>query len=67
VNASDGVDKISVKASSRGVSVARKPGAVLIQHAEVTDMLTVNGGAGVDRITAAPNVSSAIALTINPD
>jgi hypothetical protein len=53
--------------TSGAVSVARKPGAVLIEHAELTDTLTVNGLAGVDKIKASPSVSSAITLTINPD
>jgi Ca2+-binding RTX toxin-like protein len=67
VNGTPAADKMTIAANSKGVSVARKPGAVRVEHADLTDTLTVNGLAGVDKIQASPNVSSAISLTINED
>lgn len=68
VNGTPLPDKIRVSASSAGVLVKRKRGAVRIEHAEpVLDTLTVNGLGSVDKIAASPDVASAIGLTINPD
>jgi Ca2+-binding RTX toxin-like protein len=67
VNGTAGADKINVTAGSKGVSVARKLGAVRIAHAEPTDTLTINGLAGVDKIKASASAFSAMALTINED
>jgi Ca2+-binding RTX toxin-like protein len=68
VNGTPQADKMSLKADAGGVSLARKGGAVRIEHPEpMLDRLVVNGLGGVDRIQASPSVSSAITLTINPD
>ena len=68
VNGTPAPDKLRVNAGPGGVVVARKPGAVRIEHAEpALDTLTVNGLGAVDQIKVAPDVASAIGLTINPD
>ena len=68
VNGTLAPDKLRVSAGPGGVVVARKPGAVRVEHAEpALDTLTVNGLGAVDKIKVAPDVASAIGLTINPD
>jgi hypothetical protein len=67
VNGTPEADKMTLTADADGVSLARRGGAVRIEHPEPTDTLVVNGLAGVDRIQASPSVSSAITLTINQD
>ena len=68
VNGTPAPDKLRVSAGPGGVVVARKPGAVRVEHAEpALDTLTVNGLGAVHQIQVAPDAASAIGLTINPD
>jgi hypothetical protein len=69
VNGTAKADSINIRTSPKGVSAngAGHATDVLIEHAEPTDTLTVNGLEGVDKIRASAAVSSAIALTINQD
>jgi hypothetical protein len=66
VNGTAGVDKMRLSASSRGVLVTRKGGPVLVRHADLTDVLVVNGLAGDDKIQVGPKVAGSITVTINP-
>jgi hypothetical protein len=68
VNGTPAPDELRISASPAGVLVARKRGAVRIEHAEpALDTLTVNGLGAVDKIAVAPDAASAIGLTVNPD
>ncbi len=67
VNGTPAAEKISITAGANGVVLARKGGAVRIAHPEPTDTLMVNGLGGGDKFKVTSTVSSAIAVTINPN
>jgi serralysin len=66
VNDAAGNDVIAVNKLSNGaISVAGTAASVRIFHAEATDQLVVNGGAGGDTINASALPAGAIALTLD--
>jgi hypothetical protein len=68
VNGTPAKERMRLRVDRHGVvSLRRKGGAVRIEQPEPTDSLVVNGLGGGDKIHAAPTVSSAMTLTINPN
>jgi Ca2+-binding RTX toxin-like protein len=65
VNGTASNDQISVLGSGTSVAVLGLAEQVNIDHADASDLLTINGGAGNDTISAATLPSGIIGLTID--
>jgi Ca2+-binding RTX toxin-like protein len=65
VNATAGADAITVNAVNGMIKIAGAPAPVFIAHADATDQLVINGGAGDDVIDASALPAGQIGLTLN--
>jgi Ca2+-binding RTX toxin-like protein len=65
VEGTAGVDKISLSSSGAAIGVGGLPWTVSLQHAEATDLLSIDAGAGDDVINAAAVAAGKISLTMS--
>jgi Ca2+-binding RTX toxin-like protein len=65
VNGTGGDDVIKISSVTGTISVTGLPAALSITNAEAPDLLTVNGGAGADRIDASSLAAGKATLTLN--
>jgi Ca2+-binding RTX toxin-like protein len=65
VEGTAGLDKISLSSAGAAIGVGGLQETVSIQHAEATDLLTIDAGAGDDVINAAAVAAGKISLTLS--